>query len=171
MTAGAPGDSPVAAARLVAAGATGALVAGIVDPTAVQTCSAAGVGATVSLRIGATLDARTRPPLTVEAFVERLDSSAASAVVRIDDVRIILTSERRAFLERSAIDAAGVDPDAQRIIAVKLGYLFPDLVAHAKRAIMALTPGATTLRLDTLPYRKLPRPIFPLDPQTEWRAP
>jgi microcystin degradation protein MlrC len=171
VTAGAPGDSAVAAARLVAAGATGALIAAIVDPAAVQLCSAAGVGATVSLRIGATLDARTGPPLTVEAFVERLGSNAASAVVRIDDVQIILTSERQAFIERSAIVAAGVDPDAQKIIVVKLGYLFPDLVAHAKRAIMALTPGATTLRLDTLPYRKLSRLVFPLDPQTEWQAP
>ena len=171
VTAGAPGDSPVAAARLVAAGATDALVAGIVDPAAVQLCAAAGVGATVSLRIGATRDARTGPPLEVEAFVERLGSSATSAVVRIDSVRIILTSERHAFIERSTIAAAGVDPDAQQIIAVKVGYLFPDLVAHAKRAIMALTPGATTLRLDTLPYRKLPRPIFPLDPHVEWYAP
>jgi microcystin degradation protein MlrC len=175
VTAGAPGDSPFLAARLLAAGATDALVAGLVDPAAVRACAAAGVGATVSLRIGATLDPSSGLPLAVEAVVERLEGLPAShevatAVVRIAGVRIILTSERRAFTERSAIAAAGVDPQAQQIVVVKLGYLVPDLAAHAARAILALTPGATALRLETLPYRELSRPIYPLDPQTEWRA-
>jgi microcystin degradation protein MlrC len=53
---------------------------------------------------------------------------------------------------------------------VKLGYLFPDLAAHAERAILALSPGATSLRLETLPYRQLPRPAFPLEREAVWRA-
>jgi microcystin degradation protein MlrC len=176
VTAGAPGDSPLLVTRLLAAGATDALVAGLVDPEAVRACAAAGVGDTVQLRIGATLDPRSGPPLACDAVVERLDGSPASreattAVVRVGGVRMILTGERRAFTERSAIAAAGVDPQAQQLVVVKLGYLFPDLAAHAARTILALTPGATALRLETLPYRQLPRPIFPLDPQAEWRAP
>ncbi len=176
VTAGAPGDSPLLAAQLLAAGATDALVAGLVDSAAVQSCTAAGVGATIPLRIGATLDPRGGPPLVADVTVERLDGApgshdATTAVVRIGGVRIILTAERRAFVERSAIAAVGIDVQAQQIIVVKLGYLFPDLAVHAARAILALTPGATALRLESLPYRQLPRPIFPLDPQTEWRAP
>ncbi|HET9224313.1 MAG TPA: M81 family metallopeptidase [Roseiflexaceae bacterium] len=175
VTAGAPGDSPLLAARLLAAGATDALVAGLVDPAAVRACAAAGVGATVPLRIGATLDPRGGSPLVGHAVVERLEGSpesreAATAVVRLAGVRIILTSERRAFTERSDIAAAGVDPQAQQIVVVKLGYLFPDLAAHAARAILALSSGATALLLESLPYRQLARPIFPLDPQVQWDA-
>ncbi len=169
MTAGAPGDRPLALERLLAAGATDTLVAGLVDAPAVRACAAAGVGATVPLQIGATIDVRGGPPLQRAAFVERVDGEEA-AVVRIEGVRVILTSTRVAFTERSQMIDFGVDPDAQRIIVVKLGYLFPDLAAHARRALMALTPGACTLQLSSLPYQKLPRPIYPLDGDVEWKV-
>jgi microcystin degradation protein MlrC len=74
----------------------------------------------------------------------------------------------RAFIERRHIVAAGVDPMTQHIVVVKLGYLFPDLADHAPRAIMALSPGTTDLRLTELPYHQLPRPIFPLEPDLTW---
>lgn len=161
VTAGAPGDSPYMLARLLAAGAADALVAGIADAPAVAACAAVGVGATLELAIGNTLNSQAGPPLHVRAIVERVtpgvDGAPATAVVQVAGVRVILTAGRQAFTERAAIAAAGIDLDSARIIVVKIGYLFPDLVAHAARAIMALTPGATTLRLETLPYRNTPR--------------
>jgi microcystin degradation protein MlrC len=57
---------------------------------------------------------------------------------------------------------------AQQVVVVKQGYLFPDLVDHAPRAIMALTPGASDLRLDRLDYRHIPRPVYPLDAPFTW---
>ena len=44
---------------------------------------------------------------------------------------------------------------AQKIVVVKQGYLFPDLVDHAPRAMMALSPGASALRVENLPYEHL----------------
>ena len=70
--------------------------------------------------------------------------------------------------DRASIAAAGVDPMAQKIVVVKLGYLFPDLYDHAPRAIMALSPGATDLPLERLPYRRLARPVSPLDGDLAW---
>jgi microcystin degradation protein MlrC len=173
VTAGAPGDGALVAARLLAAGVPSALVAGIADAPAVAACAAAGVGAVVSLQIGASIDPRSGPPLGCSALVERLVGVADAhqidtAVVRVGGVQIILTSARRAFTTRADMAACGVAPDSQLIIVVKLGYLFPDLVAHAAHAIMATTPGATTLRLETLPYQRLVRPAFPLDAAVVW---
>ncbi len=173
VTAGAPGDSPLLAARLIAARAPSALVAGVVDPAAVQACAEAGAGATLRLRIGGGLDGRSGPPLIADVVVERVTGEpgaqrATIAVVRAAGVRLILTAERRSFTDRAAIAVAGVEAQAHQVVVVKLGYLFPDLAAHAARAIMALSPGATSLRLETLPYRRLPRPIYPLDRQTVW---
>jgi microcystin degradation protein MlrC len=85
-------------------------------------------------------------------------------------VRLILTSERRSFTDRATIAVAGVDAAEHQVIVVKLGYLFPDLASHAGRAILALSPGATSLSLETLPYRQLPRRVFPLEHDTEWHA-
>jgi hypothetical protein len=35
---------------------------------------------------------------------------------------------------------------------------------------MALSPGFTSLMLEELPYKRLTRPIFPLDQDFEWPA-
>ncbi len=176
VTAGAPGDSPLAAARLLATNTTNALVAGLVDAQAVHDCATAGVGATIALQLGAGIDPRSGPRLNCQALIKQLRDVSDSgqidtAVVQIHGVEIILTAERRAFTERKDMRACEVDPDAYAIIVVKLGYLFPDLVAHAKHAIMALTPGATTLQLNTLPYQQLPRPAYPLDGEISWPNP
>jgi microcystin degradation protein MlrC len=56
---------------------------------------------------------------------------------------------------------------AHKVVVVKLGYLYPELKDHAPRAIMALSPGFTDLRIESLPYRRVPRPIFPLDPEVD----
>ena len=70
---------------------------------------------------------------------------------------------------KALIEALGyIRKFKNRIVVVKLGYLFPDLADHAPRAIMALSPGATDLRLEELPYRRLSRPIYPLDGDLVW---
>ena len=173
ITAGGAGDIPFFAASLITAGAQNALVAGIFDAEAVEQCATAGEGARVKLSIGGKLDQANGTPLTVSATVEHLaydqpGALVSSALVRVDGVRIILTRERRAFTDRATIAAAGIDPMVQQIVVVKLGYLFPDLYDHAPRTIMALSAGATDLRLTELPYERVQRPIFPLDPDYEW---
>ena len=91
-----------------------------------------------------------------------------TATVRVGGVHIILAADRRAFADRASMAAAGVDPAQAKIVVVKLGYLFPDLADHAPRSIMALSPGATDLRLDELPYKHLIRPTYPLDGDLAW---
>jgi microcystin degradation protein MlrC len=167
LTAGAPGDCPHLLARLLAHHAQHTLVAGLVD-------APVRVGATVSLRLGATLDARSGPALPVEALVEDVRTIANTqqpdtAIIRIGGVRVILTAERRAFTERATMRDAGAEPNDYQLIVVKLGYLFPDLVAHAAHAILVLNAGATTLQLTTLPYQRIPRPVFPLDAAVVWK--
>ena len=64
-----------------------------------------------------------------------------------------------------------IDPLEHKAVVVKLGYLFPELRDSAPRAIMALSPGFTDLRLEVLPYQRVQRPIFPLDRGMEWQVP
>jgi len=175
VTAGGAGDIPLFAERLLVLGANDALVAGLTDPEAVQQCAAVGEGAEVRLSIGGKLDRANGEPLTVTGRVQHLSTAPTdhgktptTAVVRVGGVSIVLTVDRRPFADRASIAATGVDPMRQKMVVVKQGYLFPDLYDHAPRAIMALSPGATSLRLEELPYRKLPRPIFPLDSDFTW---
>jgi microcystin degradation protein MlrC len=169
VTAGGAGDIPLFAQRLLDLGAQNAVVAGLADPRAVGQCAAAGIGAEVSLSMGGELDRAHGTPLSMRGRVLHLGGTPPStAAVRVGGVTIILAADRRAFTDRAGMAAAGVDPMAQKIIVVKLGYLFPDLYDHAPRAIMALSPGATDLRLDRLPYHRMIRPIYPLDGDLAW---
>ncbi len=176
VTAGGAGDIPFFVERLLALGARDALVAGLSDADAVHQCAMAGVGAELQLSLGGKLDPVNGNPLTDTAQDEQMrfdpddqTGQVATALVGVEGVRIILARDRRGFTDRAAIAAAGIDPMQQQIVVVKLGYLFPDLADHAPRAIMAFSPGATNLRLEELPYRKILRPIFPLDPHIAWQ--
>ena len=166
------------AERLVELGARNTLVAGIADAGAVHQCVEAGVGARVRLEIGGKLDTENGKPFSSEATVLSLsgapddpddpDGSITTALIRVDDVNIILTVERRAFTERAQIAAAGINAESHDIIVVKQGYLFADLAEHAALSIFALSPGATNLDLKSLKYKQLKRPIYPLDPDFQW---
>ena len=169
VTAGGAGDIPLIAQRLLALGAEDALVAGLADSAAVEACQAAGEGATLRLSVGGKMDSRYCGPLDIEARVEHL--RPGMSVVAVGGVRLLLTADRRFLTDRAGIAASGIDPMRQKIVVVKQGYLFPDLADNAPRAIMALSPGAASLRLEELPYHRIRRPIFPLDGDFDWEPP
>jgi microcystin degradation protein MlrC len=168
VTAGGAGDLPLVLAELLRVGAERALVAGLSDAAAVAACAAAGAGATVRLALGGKLDAVSGRPLPVDATVARL--GAGWAVVRVGGVDVAVTADRRAFTTLAGFAALGLDPLAYRVVVVKQGYLFPELRDAAAGAprILALTPGFTDLELTRLPYRRLTRPIYPLDGGVTW---
>ena len=143
-----------------------ALVAGLSDAAAVGACRAAGVGASLLLSLGGKLDAVNGRPLSVEATVRRIEDDAA--LIRMGGVDVVLTTHRDAFTRLDQYRALGLDPLAYRAVVVKLGYLFPELRDLAPGGILALTPGFTDLELTRLPYRRLRRPAYPLDPEATW---
>jgi microcystin degradation protein MlrC len=172
-TAGAVGDTPFVLERLLAHKTPGAIVAGLVDPEAVATCWHAGIGQTVRITVGGKLDPAMSAPLPVQGEILNLfDGDLAKgrqAVVQVDTVKIVLTERRSAFTQERDFTQVGINPLAHKIVVVKLGYLFPDLLRIAPRAYMALSPGAADQHLARLPYRRITRPMFPLDQDFAWK--
>lgn len=164
-TAGAAGDLPYAVAELIGAGASSAVVCPFADAETVARCSEAGEGARVGVALGGKLDT-TREPLRVEALVRRVRPGLV--VLAIDGVEVVVTEGRRGGCHMGTYDEAGIDPTRRHIVVVKQGYLSPQFRAMAHRSIWATTPGATSLRLDELPYARLRRPVFPLDADAHW---
>jgi microcystin degradation protein MlrC len=56
------------------------------------------------------------------------------------------------------------------VIALKSGYLSPAWKRVASQRLFALTAGDTNQVLETLPYERVPRPIYPIDDEVEWSA-
>jgi microcystin degradation protein MlrC len=164
VTASAPGDLPLVLRHLVERKAKSAVVAGINDAPAVNRCFEAGVGKSVSLSIGCTVETRFGPPLQAEAQVVRLIENPRMAVVRIGDVEAILGDGPTAFTSPDQFPPCGIDPLTRKIVVVKEGYLYAALTKIAPRYIMLLTPGAGDMRIEGLTYTRRRKPLFPLDP-------
>ncbi len=167
-TAGGVGDVLYFLDRLLARPELSAIYASIPDPAAVRACYQAGVGQEVSVAIGGKLDRVHAQPLPVDGTVVGLFAgdpvAGNSAVLRVGGVHIILTSRRKPYHFNRDFTALGLDPMAHKIVAVKIGYLEPELRQIARHALLALTPGAVDQDIPKLPYSRVVRPIFPLDP-------
>lgn len=164
VTASAPGDLPLVLRHLVEKKAKSAVVAGINDAPAVNRCFEAGVGKSLSLSIGCTVEKRYGSPLVAEAQVVRLVDDPRMAVVRIGDVEAILGDGPTAFTNPDQFPPCGIDPLTRKIVVVKEGYLYDALTKIAPRYIMLLTPGAGDMRIESLAYTRRRKPLFPLDP-------
>ena len=85
-------------------------------------------------------------------------------MLRVGGVEIIITSRRKPYHHIRDFSALGLDPTSRNVVSVKIGYLEPELRQLAKGALLALTPGAVDQDIPRLPYRRVGRPVYPLDP-------
>ncbi|MDX9726218.1 MAG: M81 family metallopeptidase [Bacteroidales bacterium] len=174
-TAGAPGDNTQVLEALLRKGANNALVAGIVDPDALQECLNAGYGNIVKLSLGGKKDNVFCKPVDIEAKVfflspdSLMESARGAAVVETGGVKTVIISSRRSFTTLRDFEEVGLDPLDFGIVVVKLGYLFPELRDIAPVHLMALTSGFCNLDMRSLPFRNVRRPIYPLDPDMVWK--
>jgi microcystin degradation protein MlrC len=168
VTASTPGDLPVVLRYLVEKEVKSAVVACINDASAMEKCFAGGTGNILRLSIGASIEKRYGAPLEAEAQVIRLIQKPKMAVIKINNVEVILTNEPATFYDSDQFAQCGINPLERKIVVVKMGYLFPGLTRIAPRYIMLLTPGSGDMRIEKLTYTRLRRPIFPLDPDTRF---
>lgn len=182
--AGAVGDSTGLLAALLSEGATGACIGVIWDPGSAAQAHKAGEGATVEARIGGSFPEIGGPPVQVAAMVERLSDGhftftgpmyggatanlGPMACLRVrqggGDLRIVVGSTRAQNADQENFRVVGIEPGAQRIVAVKSAVHFlADYEPIAEEVIFAEAPGANPCALDRIPYRRL-RPGVRLGP-------
>lgn len=165
-TGGGVGDRAEVLAALMARNAQGVIFAGIADKVATDAAYAAGVGATAQLHIGASLDPASTPVDTsaeVLFLLETDEPRLREAVVRIGGIDLVLTARRRPFHNIVDFKRLGLDPHSARIIAVKSGYLSPELGPIANPGIMALSPGVVDQFVERTERKHTPRPSYPFD--------
>ncbi|MEP7293399.1 MAG: M81 family metallopeptidase [Chloroflexota bacterium] len=171
-TAGGAGDVPVFLERLIAHNVPDAVVACIGDAVATRMCYEAGVGTEVELALGGKLDPVASAPLTIRGVVKFLletdEWNERQAVVQIGGVQVIIAQRRRPFHYISDFTKLGIEPSEHKIVVVKVGYLVPELKAAAAKALLALSPGAVNQAIEQLPFKRINRPVYPLDRDMTW---
>ncbi|MBA3747000.1 MAG: MlrC C-terminal domain-containing protein, partial [Solirubrobacterales bacterium] len=122
----------------------------------------------VDLRVGGAFGSRHGSAVPLRGRVQRVLSGDAvgsdMAVVASGGVHAVLTARRRPFHTIRDFTALGLDPAANDLTVVKVGYLVPELFDAARGWVIGLTPGGVDQDIVRLGHRSLDRPIYPLDP-------
>jgi microcystin degradation protein MlrC len=175
---GASGDSNAVVAALLAAGSTARVLAPIVDRPAVMAAAAAGVGGTVEITIGGTLDPVRFRPLPIRATVRLLADgrfrsesfgeewhAGPTAVLEAGNVTWVVGSRAVSLYDRSFFLAHGQDPRRFDAVVIKSPHCQHHMyAAWCARMIDIDAPGSSSANLTSLGHVRCARPIFPLDP-------
>jgi microcystin degradation protein MlrC len=173
---GAASDSTFILRRMVERGITNAAVGPLWDPIAARIAFEAGVGARLALRIGGKVSPLSGDPLDLEVTVKALHedlvqtgladtptSMGRSALVEANGIEILLCTLRNQAMGADLFTRAGCDLAAKKIVVVKSSqHFYASYSKIARHVIYADAPGSVARDLNTLPYRKLRRPLWPL---------
>ena len=169
-TAGAVGDNAFMINRVIESGAENVLIAGIADAPACEACYKANIGDVLTLTVGGTLDPNSEKACITGKLIHRGNivaytggDAGESATLDCGNMTVVITKNRASMCRPDIFASIGLDFKDYKITVVKLGYLFPELAAESKRAILAFTPGASTERLEDMHMQNIRRPMFPLD--------
>jgi len=153
----------------------------VADGEAVQKCSAVGAGKEIEVTLGAKMDPRTYgPPVRVKGLVEHLSngvytcqgpmnkgvrfSLGPTAVLRSRGVRVIVTTHNHQVYDLQVFLSQNIDPQACSVVAVKSWHHFRAAFEPISCGVMLVDSGGlASVDLKRFTYRKLRRPIFPLD--------
>jgi microcystin degradation protein MlrC len=164
-TGGGTSDRAEVLERLLHFKAQNVVFAGITDRPATDACYKAGVGATLPLSIGATLDPLGSKPVKATAKVIFLLPASTprlrEAVVQIEGITLVLCAQRRPYHDIVDFTRLGLKPSSYKIIVVKSGYLSPELGPLANPSLMALSEGSIDQDIVHLPKNKFRKPSYP----------
>lgn len=169
-TAGASGDNAYLINRLKKVGARNVLIAGIADAPACGICYSYDIGDTVTVKVGGTLDKNSESAVLTGKLIHKGDilsytggNEGPSATLDCGDMTVVITKNRASMCRLDIFESVDIDIRQYKIIAVKLGYLFPELAAIADRSILVFTPGSSCERLQDMDMKNIRRPMYPLD--------
>lgn len=185
-TAGSPGDSVdmLEAIRTYAPEAPAALW--VRDPRVAAMAWEARPGAVLRTELGGMYDKVNRKPMPVEAVVRSISDGrlvltgnynrgmrvdmGRTAVLEVGRVLVVVSERAVAGIVTEVYRSQGVEPRDQKIVVVKSAAGFRSEYGPFAAGIRIVdTPGASSPNLRRLPFRKVPRPIYPLD-EFSWHA-
>ena len=157
----------------------------IPDPEAVSQVKGARIGETVTVTVGGKRDHRFSRPLRVAGRVlcvtegpitddggftmKPLVETGGIVCLGVDNVRLVLTERLMMGPQPSLFRKVGIEPFKVKIVALKTGIGYKVTYDRAATAVIpADCPGALSTNMKRYDLKNVPRPIFPIDPETEW---
>lgn len=177
--------------KLLAAGQHGILVGPIADPETVARMFAAGEGAEIEVRLGNKTPAEGLPPphapLTLRGRVRAVSDGSyrvtgpiyhgqvlfmgRAAALDTGRALIVVCEQPHEPLDTGVFTCLGIDALSARFLHLKSRmYCRPVFEPLAKAVVECASGGVTASNYDLFAFRKLARPIYPLDSTTDWQG-
>ena len=181
---GSSGDSTTILGALVAGRWRHRALVPVVDPQLARRLAASRVGDMVTVDIGGWANSFWSPLLvtgTVRALgdgvVELVGlpqgsvDSGRTAILDVGNVTVLVTEHTGVgAIHPDVYRALGVEPADHKMIVMKTASNFQYMRAITTSFVRVATPGPTQSDVGSLPWARIPRPIFPLDPIDSWRS-
>ena len=166
------------------AGLEDVAVAAVYDSEAVNLMAEAGVGQEISLDLGGKADMpsinKKGKPLRLKGIVKTLTngewivrgpmytgvkvSMGNTAVLEVEGIEIVITSKHHEPWDTGVFTSVGIQPDKKRYLLLKSRIHYrAGFEQLAKNTITCDGEGVTTSDNNLLDFRKVRRPIYPLD--------
>lgn len=181
---GAYGDSTSLLKAMLDAELTDAVLAPMVDAEAAAELHRHREGDTVTIAVGGKNDPDFGgAPLVLTGRIEKLSDGAfrgdgpmlggldrsygPTAVLKVDGIEILIVTGREQMLDRQQLYAFGIDPTRRRVLALKSMQHFRAAFEPIAGKVIVCDSGAlSTPKMSRRPYRRVRRPIWPLDEAT-----
>ena len=177
---GSAADNVTILSRLLEAGADklpSLTYLSLCDPKAVETACTAGVGSTITTDVGHFYSRLDGNPVTITAKVRSVSdgeycprdnnvsfSMGRTTVLAIGSIRLLIRTNPGVEWDVAFYISQGLDPQDAGLVFVKSpGGFYHSFHRVTKNIFVADTPGATSVNMKNIPFRKVTRPLFPLD--------
>jgi microcystin degradation protein MlrC len=179
---GASGDSNALIKALQAGGYQGRVLAQIVDAPAAKAAHEAGVGETIIVELGGSVDRARFQPIAVTAMVENLSrgqtkletmgqplDGGLTAVLTFDNFTVVALSKPAFLFDRAFYYSNGLDPVDFDLVVVKSPHTeFHMYDQWVTKNFNVDAPGSTSANVASLGHTLCARPIYPIEPETNF---
>jgi microcystin degradation protein MlrC len=177
---GAPGTSNAILKGFLDSDYRGRVLFPIRDEPALRKAMDIGIGQTARIGLGGSRDPRFTP-IEVEVTVEilstgsyfssdgSLSNSGPLAVLRSDNITIVVSAEPGVLCDYAMYLGLGQDPKKFDVVVIKLPHTpHHQYDAWAERNMTIDVLGAASPNIKRLGHKVVPRPIYPLDPEMSY---
>jgi microcystin degradation protein MlrC len=185
-TSGAPGDSNHLLREMLKFNWSRPALVTLVDPETIGEAVSGGVGAEFTAKLGGKRDREFSVPMAVNVRVERIFEAkfvmsghlaknmaidmGLSAVLRVGNIQIVVTSRSGAHFAPELFQAAGIDPYSAQLLVAKSPCGFRAAYAsRAQRILVVRAPGCAPSDFWNYPYSRIERPLWPWDEIQQWQ--
>jgi microcystin degradation protein MlrC len=182
---GAAGDSNLILESMLRLGIKGPALVPMISPKAAAKLHAAGEGAKVTIELGGDTATEFFKPITVTGIVRKVvqgvvslegynhqkDVDLGKAVIfEVGPVTLMITELRGVAGNVPGIyEALGIDPTKYKMAVLKTASNFQYFAPITSEVIRVDTRGPGQSDVYSLPWKRIPRPIYPLEPIDDWR--